>query len=91
MFGVSPVMFDEELTVKLESDAHLVVAACGEGQKLGIVYGEAAGAAMPTVVANPIFVDVDGDGFEPNGDDLGIALPVKPDHVPSHGHQHPHR
>lgn len=91
MFGASPVMFDQELTVKLESDAHLVVAACGESQKLGIVYGEAAGAAMPTVVANPIFVDIDGDGFKPNGDDLGIPLPVKPGHKPSHGHEHPHR
>lgn len=90
MFGVSPVMFDQGFTVKLDADAHLVVAACGEGQKLGIVYGDGAGNTMPTVVANPIFVDVDNNGFKPNGDDLGIPLPVKPGHKPSHGHSHPH-
>ena len=30
----------------------------------------------PVAVSNPIFVDVDGNGFKPNGDSLG-ALPVK--------------
>jgi hypothetical protein len=25
-------------------------------------------------VANPIFVDVDGDGFQPNGDQLDLPL-----------------
>ena len=26
-------------------------------------------------VSNPIYVDVDGNGFQPNGDDLGLELP----------------
>ena len=30
----------------------------------------------PVAVSNPIFVDVDGGGFKPNGDPLG-ELPVK--------------
>jgi hypothetical protein len=32
---------------------------------------------MPFAVSNPIFVDVDGGGFKPNGDDLGVPFPVK--------------
>jgi len=27
-------------------------------------------------VSNPIFVDVDGDGFAPNGDLLGVEMPL---------------
>jgi hypothetical protein len=30
----------------------------------------------PVAVSNPIFVDVDGGGFKPNGDTLG-DLPLK--------------
>jgi hypothetical protein len=32
---------------------------------------------MPIAVSNPIFVDVDGGGFQPNGDDLGVPLPIE--------------
>ena len=31
----------------------------------------------PFAYHNPIFVDVDGHGFTPNGDTLGWPLPVK--------------
>jgi hypothetical protein len=31
----------------------------------------------PFAYNNPIFVDVDGHGFKPNGDALGFPLPVK--------------
>jgi hypothetical protein len=30
----------------------------------------------PIAYTNPIYVDVDGKGFEPNGDTLGHPLPV---------------
>jgi hypothetical protein len=29
----------------------------------------------PIAVSNPIFVDVDGNGFQHNGDELGLPLP----------------
>jgi len=31
---------------------------------------------MPTAVANPVFVDIDGDGFGPNRDNLGVDISV---------------
>ena len=30
----------------------------------------------PCAYNNPIFVDVDGNGFTPNGDSLGFPLPA---------------
>ena len=90
MFGAGRVVFDQQLSVSLPSDAHIVVAAAGEGVQLGIVYGAmpvgdergdgASGADMPVAVANPIYVDVDGNGFKPNGDTLGLPVPVQPGH-----------
>jgi hypothetical protein len=97
-FGAGRVIFDQQLPVTLTSDAHIVVAAAGEGVQLGIVYGPlpvgdeqgygSSGADMPVAVANPIYVDVDGNGFKPNGDTLGLPVPVQPGHRPSHGHDH---
>jgi hypothetical protein len=46
-------------------------------------YGPQAGLVMPVAVANPIFVDVDGGGFQANGDDLDLPLPVASGHRPS--------
>jgi hypothetical protein len=58
--------------MKLARDTHLVVATVGEGLTLGRYYGPEFGKAMPVAVGNPIFVDVDGDGFKPSGDLLGL-------------------
>lgn len=87
-FAAGIVKFDQELEITLKEDAHLIVAASGQGKKLGIVYGEVQGETMPIAVSNPIFVDYDGDGFQANGDTLGAPLPVGPGHVPTHGHDH---
>jgi hypothetical protein len=94
MFAGGPVVFDQTLPMTISADAHIVVAVAGEDRQLGVVYGleqgteTPQGAAMPVAVANPIFVDIDDDGFAPNGDMLGLPLPVKPNHRPSHGHDH---
>ncbi|QDV75167.1 CehA/McbA family metallohydrolase [Botrimarina mediterranea] len=99
-FGRGTEVFDREIEVELEEDAHLVVACCGEGRSIGPMYGVPEGKTewgrgMPVAVANPVFVDtngdVDGDGvvFEPNGDDLGLPLPRLEGRRPSHGHDHP--
>ena len=92
MFHRATVVFDENIPLALESDAHLVVACAGVGKTLGAVMGPGVGKRMPTAVGNPIFVDVDGDGFEPNGDLLGLPLPLEPGFKPSkpHKHRHPH-
>lgn len=87
--GVEKFRYD--FPIVLEHDAHLIVATAGEGLKLGPVAGPEDGKLMPVAVSNPIFVDIDGDGFIPNGDQLGIPLPIGPDHKPSLNHRHPHR
>jgi hypothetical protein len=89
-FRSGVVVFDETLPLELTSDAHLVVACAGEGQGLGPVMGPDHEKDMPTAVGNPIFVDVDGGGFKPNGDLLGLPLPLEPDLKPSKPHKHKH-
>ncbi len=43
-----------------------------------IGYGTSAQAKIrPFAYHNPIFVDLDGHGFTPNGDTLGWPLPAK--------------
>jgi hypothetical protein len=82
--------FEQQIPVSLKSDAHLVVAAIGEGLDLAAVQGPQYGKHPPVAVANPIFIDVDGDGFQHNGDDLGFPLPLAKDFKPSHPHPHRH-
>jgi hypothetical protein len=75
MFGPGVVQFDATLPIRLERDAHLIVAAIGEGLNLSAVMGPQQAAVPPVAVSNPIFVDVDGGGFQPNGDLLGVPIP----------------
>jgi hypothetical protein len=78
MFLNETVKFDQEIKVKLNQDAHLIVVAYGEGFNLSKGYGSSTQSSMnPCAYNNPIFVDVDGGGFKPNGDTLGYPLPVK--------------
>ena len=67
--------FDASVSLTLEHDAHLIVATIGEGMTMERVMGRRFGNRPPTAVSNPIFVDVDGNGFQPNGDELGLPLP----------------
>ena len=90
MFASGVVKFEHEIPVKLEGDAHLIVATAGEGLTLGRVMGGPRAEDMPVAVTNPIFVDVDGGGFKPNGDMLGVPLRLPEGHTPSHGHDHGH-
>ena len=51
--------------------------AFGHGYDLRTGFGSSWQAAMhPCAYHNPIYVDVDGGGFRPNGDTLGYPLPV---------------
>ena len=64
--------------LELEEDSHLIVVAMGEGSDLKTGYGTSDQAGMqPCAYHNPIFIDVDGDGFRANGDTLGFPLPTK--------------
>ena len=78
-FKGGPLVFEETIRVNLQEDAHLIVVATGEESDLSKGWGRARPAPMhPIAYNNPIFVDVDGQGFKPNGDNLGYPLLVAP-------------
>lgn len=75
MFGDGVVKFEQTLDVPLSEDAHLIVVAIGENSTCAIGYGTSSYARLhPCAYNNPIFVDLDGHGFKPNGDLLGWPL-----------------
>ncbi|RIK73565.1 MAG: hypothetical protein DCC68_24635 [Planctomycetota bacterium] len=91
LFSREVVRFDHEIPLELESDAHVIVATIGEESQLGVVMGPDHGKDKPVAVTNPIFVDVDGDGFKANGDLLGLPIPHQKTITPrghAHGHEH---
>ena len=95
LFTNGVVKVSHEFPLRLVHDSHLIGATIGEGSSLGVVVGPDHGQARPVAVANPIFVDVDGDGFAANGDLLGLPIPhqEKPTqrrHVHRHAHPHGH-
>ncbi len=75
-FGDEVVKFETTIPLTLQGDTHIIVAAAGEGLTLGPVMGPQHGKDMPIAVTNPIFVDIDDNGFQPNADDLGQPLPI---------------
>ena len=75
-FSEGVVKFEFVVPIELSTDAHIIVAAIGEGLQLGRIMGPRWGEKPPVAVSNPIFVDIDGDGFKPNGDLLDVPLPL---------------
>lgn len=74
--GVDAVgKFTSSIDLVLENDAHVIVATIGEGMTMEKVMGRRYGKRAPIAISNPIFVDVDGNGFRHNGDELGLPLP----------------
>ena len=78
-FGNGTVKFEQTIEVTLEEDAHLIVGTIGEDLKLGPVMGPAHEDDLPVAFQNPIFVDIDGNGFTPNKDLLDLSFPHKPE------------
>jgi hypothetical protein len=71
------VKFEATMALELTTDAHIIVATIGEGMSIGRVMGPQWGSQPPCAVANPIFVDVDGNGFHANGDLLDVPIPLR--------------
>jgi hypothetical protein len=80
LFSNETIRFQHRVAINLESDAHVIVAAIGEGLTLGPVMGPNYGGKLPPVaVSNPIFVSADGKaGFTPNGDLLDVPVAITP-------------
>ncbi len=77
-FAAGVVKFDRTLDIPLSEDAHLIAVAAGEQSDLSLGYGTSSQAKIkPFAYHNPIFVDIDGGGFTPNGDTLDWPLPAK--------------
>jgi len=77
LFNKGKQAFRHQLSIPLKTDAHLIVVAAGENSQLGPVMGPVFGTHQPVAIANPIFIDTDGNGFTPNQDLLDLPLPVK--------------
>ena len=77
LFRPDVVKFERTLSLKLDRDAHVIVVAGADNSTLGVVHGPTWGQHHPAAFINPVFVDIDGNGFEPNKDTLGHPLPVK--------------
>lgn len=75
LFKDGVFVFEKEIPVSLSSDAHIIVGAYGKDERIDISGGRYRNA-IPAVVSNPVFVDIDGDGFEPSLDLLGQPLPT---------------
>jgi len=73
-FSTRTVRFEDKIPIRFEQDTHVIVVAVGEHSALGRVMGPDHEEDQPVAVSNPIFVDVDGDGFAPNGDELGVQV-----------------
>lgn len=76
-FADETVKFEKTIDLALTEDAHLVVVTGHRTKRLGSVMGPSGGAQRPAALTNPVFVDIDGEGFQPNKDTLGHPLPVK--------------
>ena len=77
MFKDGVVKFDEKIHVPLQHDAHLIVVAIDEDGDQRTCYGTSDYTKMrPCAYNNPIYVDADGNGFQPNGDTLDFELPT---------------
>ncbi len=77
LFKTGVVQFDDTIRVPLQKDAHLIVVATSESETMKKGFGTSDYAKMrPMAYNNPIYVDIDGNGFQPNGDTLGFELPV---------------
>ena len=67
MFNETPTVFETTFSLDLKEDTHLIVVAMGENADLKTGYGTSTNASLkPCAYINPIWVDTDGNGFQPN-------------------------
>ena len=67
--------FRHSVPVTLTEDAHIIVVATGQNAPQNPRLTTPRRQVPPFAMTNPIFVDIDGNGFVPNKDTLGAPLP----------------
>ncbi|HET6422672.1 MAG TPA: CehA/McbA family metallohydrolase [Planctomycetaceae bacterium] len=77
VFRSGNIKIDRQIELTLDGDAHVIIVVGDLGSDLSKVQGLAEGRMPATAITNPIFVDVDGNGFQANRDTLDAPLPVK--------------
>lgn len=76
-FRSGVVKFERTIDLELKEDAHIIVATGHVGGKMGGIYGAFGNRFQPAAMTNPLFVDINGDGFQPNKDTLDYPLPTR--------------
>jgi hypothetical protein len=65
-FGTGAIQFDQRVALALGADTHVMVVVGGGGPNLR-ARGDASDVEQPHVaVSNPVWIDVDGNGFKPH-------------------------
>lgn len=77
LFSTNSLQFKHSFPLHLKEDAHVIVVAAGVKELPNVNFTKKPNQRRPTAIANPFFIDVDGNGFVPNKDLLGVPLPVK--------------
>jgi hypothetical protein len=77
LFTKETIRFEKSVELTLQEDAHLVVVTGHRTELIGDIMGPMWGRQHPTAVSNPVYVDLQGDGFKANKDTLDTPLPVK--------------
>ncbi len=78
LFTDEALRFAHQIPISVPKDTHVIVVAVGEKSTLGDIMGPVWGRQNPVAVSNPIYVDVDGKGFQADKKDtIGHPLPGK--------------
>ena len=77
LFTSDALQFKHTFSLALDKDANVIVVATGKkGSTDTRLTNKENNLPAPIAVANPFFIDVNGDGFVANKDTLGEPLPV---------------
>ncbi|MEX2410045.1 MAG: CehA/McbA family metallohydrolase [Candidatus Paceibacterota bacterium] len=76
LFYKTGLQFKHTFQYKLDIDSHMIVVATGSGKTFYRDLTSVPELNVPTAITNPIFIDVNGDGFKASMDLLDRPLPV---------------
>jgi hypothetical protein len=75
-FKADALQFKHTFPLTLDKDVHVIVVATGKRKSHNTQLTTEGKFPAPIAVTNPLFIDIDGDGFVPSKDALGQPWPV---------------